>query len=424
MDASMRSQTCEIPAEMPVPKEAAELVNVSNEASQVENYSAFSDSLRIYLTYLLGFIIILSTLTATIYFPLIPMLSSHFSVSIQAINLTVTLYAVCQAISPPVFASLADCYGRRPILLLLIGIYACASLGLALDRSSYGLLLGMRAVQSFGGSATPAIAYGIVADVAVVSERGRMLGPMLSFCNGISAIGPVVGGAVAQTTGAHVWVFLALLAVAVVCFLLTGFTLPETARTIVGDGSRPAHGLSRAWKFSCVKSKEAEKQSRDEPVSTTPQERPKWTVKAAVHSLRIILYPDAAAILWMVATSYSVYYTFQVAIPVIYDEIYHYNDFQIGLTFLPGLAGMTIGGIFAGKLVDRNFAKVARRKNIILDRRKAEDLKGFPIEDARYRHIAYFIAFEVALVIGYGWVVIIHLAQSHGKRAACRRLSE
>lgn len=409
IDASMRNKICEMPKETPAPKEASALVNVPNETSQVESYSVFSDSLRIYLTYLLGFIIILSTLTATVYFPLIPMLSSHFSVSIQAINLTVTLSAVCQAISPPVFASLADCYGRRPVLLLLIGIYACASLGLALNRSSYGLLLGMRAVQSIGGSATPAIAYGIVADVAVVSERGRMLGPMLSFCNGISAIGPVVGGAVAQTTGAHVWVFLALLAVAVVCFLLTGFTLPETARIIVGDGSGPAHGLSRVWTFDCVKSEEAKGQSRDEPVSTTPQERPQWTVKAAVHSLRIILYPDAAAILWMVAASYSVYYTFQVAIPVIYDEIYHYNDFQIGLTFLPGLAGMTMGGIVAGTLVDRNFAKVARRKNIILDRKKVEDLNGFPIEDARYRHIIYFVAFEVALVIGYGWVVIYHV---------------
>lgn len=250
MDATVRSKTCEMSEETPPgPKEATGPANVSNEASQAEDYSVFSDSMRTYITYLLGFIIILSTLTATIYFPLIPMLSSHFSVSIQAINLTVTLYAVCQAISPPLFASLADCYGRRPILLLLIGIYACASLGLALNRSSYGLLLGMRAVQSLGGSATPAIAYGIVADVAVVSERGRMLGPMLSFCNGISAVGPVVGGAVAQSTGAHVWVFVALLAVAVVCFVLTGFTLPETARAIVGDGSGPARGLSKVWAY-------------------------------------------------------------------------------------------------------------------------------------------------------------------------------
>ncbi|KKY36320.1 putative isoflavone reductase family protein [Diaporthe ampelina] len=340
MDATAQNKTCEKPEESAAPEQAAASGNnISNQTLEVEDYSVFSDSLRTYLTYLLGFIIILSTLTATIYFPLIPMLSSRFSVSIQAINLTVTLYAVCQAISPPMFASLADCYGRRPILLLLIAIYACASLGLSLNRSSYGLLLGMRAVQSIGGSATPAIAYGVVADVAVVSERGRMLGPMLSFCNGISAVGPVVGGAVAQSTGAHVWVFVALLALAVICFLLTWLTLPETARAIVGDGSGPAHGLWKAWTGGFVK-------------------------------------------------------------PMIYDEVFRYNDFQIGLTFLPGLAGMTLGGIAAGKLMDRNFAKAARRKNITLDRKKAEDLNEFPIEDARYRHITYFIAFEVVLVIG------------------------
>lgn len=91
---------------------------------------------------------------------------------------------------------------------------------------------------------------------------------------------------------------------------------------------------------------------------------------------------------------------------MLYDEVFHYNDFQIRLTFLPGLAGMTMGGIAAGKLVDRNFAKVARQRNIILDRKKAGDLREFPIEDARYRHIVYFIAFEVVLVIGYGWVIM------------------
>lgn len=65
------------------------------------DYSVFTGSMRAYLTYLLGFVITLSTLTATIYFPLIPMLSQELKVSIQAINLTVTLYAVCQGVTPP-----------------------------------------------------------------------------------------------------------------------------------------------------------------------------------------------------------------------------------------------------------------------------------------------------------------------------------
>ncbi|KAH6656266.1 major facilitator superfamily domain-containing protein [Truncatella angustata] len=370
------------------------------------DYSVFTSSMQFYLTYFLGFIIILSTLTATIYFPLIPLLSREFSVSVQAINLTVTLYAVCQGLTPPVFASLADSFGRRPMLLGLVALYACASLGLAVNRDSYGVLLALRALQSVGGSATPAIAYGIVADVAVVSERGRMLGPMLSTCNGISAIGPVIGGVVAQSTGAYTWVFLSLCIVALTCFVLIGLTLPETARPIVGDGSGIPPTLSKLWwtggvimKYGTIKPEDPEHAQHQ----TIP--KTEWRPAMLLESLRIIFYPDAAAVLWMIATSYCVYYTFQVAIPVIYADIYGYDNLQIGLAFLPGLTGMTIGGIVAGKLLDRNFALVARNHNFPVDRKRAQELSDFPLEAARYRCILPFVALEVALVAGYGWAV-------------------
>lgn len=291
-----------------LPDGEAVLSGVSDGDSPVEDDTVLSDSLRLYLTYMLGFITILSTLTATIYFPIIPMLSVHFSVSIQAINLTVTLYTVCQAVSPPLFASLADCYGRRPVLLALIAIYACESLVLALNSRSYGLLLGMRALQSIGGSATPAIAYRIVPDVAVVSRRGKMLGPMLSFCNAIYALGPVIGGLVAQSTGAYTWVSLALLAVALICLLLAGATLPETARNIVGNGSRPAQGIWRNWIPNRWPFQHGGvKQTDQQQFFRTRHQRPKWTIVRALHSLRILLYPDAAANLWMLATSCSVF---------------------------------------------------------------------------------------------------------------------
>ncbi|KAK8135650.1 hypothetical protein PG984_003590 [Apiospora sp. TS-2023a] len=350
----------------------------------------------------------LSTLTATIYFPLIPMLSQELKVSIQAINLTVTLYAVCQGVTPPLFASLADAFGRRPVLLGLVITYACASLRLALSRNSYGALLALRALQSIGASATPAIAYGIVADVAVVSERGSMLGPMQSFCNGISAVGPVIGGAVAQTTGAYTWIFLALFIVAVMCFLLIGFTLPETARSVVDGGSLRPPLISKLWWTGSILQKHG--------MTGSPRSRPskhltgpKWRPVMLLQSLRLIFYPDAAAVLWMIATSYCVYYTFQVAIPVIYQDLYGYNDFEVGFTFLPGLVGMTIGGIIAGKLLDRNFAMVARSRNFPIDRKKAQELKEFPIEIARYRRILPFVALEVGLVAGYGWAVVRHV---------------
>jgi MFS family permease len=107
----------------------------------------------------------------------------------------------------------------------------------------------------------------------------------------------------------------------------------------------------------------------------------------------------------MVASSYSVYYTFQVAIPVIFDEVYGYNELEIGLVFLPGLAGMTIGGMLAGKLADRNYAVTARKHGFEPKRDRKHDLSEFPIEAARYRHCLIFVLLELLLVIGYGWAV-------------------
>ena len=128
--------------------------------NEEEQYSIFPSTTRIYLSYLLGFVMTLSTLTATIYFPLIPMLSDAFAVSIQGINLTVTVYAIFQAVAPWFFASLADTTGRRLVLFGFVALYAAASLGLALNRNSYAVLMALRAVQSIGGSPIPAIGYG------------------------------------------------------------------------------------------------------------------------------------------------------------------------------------------------------------------------------------------------------------------------
>ncbi len=413
-----RPQSC---AEPPQPAEA-EKDNPFGGGSHnaEEDYSIFSDRMRTYLTYQLGFIIILSTLTATAYFPLILMLSNHFSVSIQAINLTVTVYAICQAISPAFFASLADAFGRRPVLLGLISLYAAASLGLTLSQHSYVALMVFRALQSIGGSATPSVAYGIVADVAVVSERGKMLGPMLSTCNAISALGPVIAGVIALRTSGDTWVFLALLIIAVISLLLVGFTLPETARNVVGNGMKPIRGVWRTWlSYIPGRKQPYRSESMADDADADASERrlqedgkPVWRPLSAFVSLRLVLYPDAAAVLCMIASSYSVYYTFQVAIPTIFDEIYGFNTLEVGLAFLPGLAGMTIGGIIAGKLVDRNYAKTARECNVNVDRRKGDDLRDFPIEKARYQTCLPFLSLEMALVLGYGWVVHSHVHPS------------
>ncbi|TLD23741.1 hypothetical protein PspLS_06946 [Pyricularia sp. CBS 133598] len=399
-------------------RRAPEAMQTSSE-SQDEDYSIFSGKMRLYLTYLLGLVMVLSTISATIYFPLIPMLSREFASSIQDINLTVTVYAVCQAIAPALFAPLADSHGRRPVLLFLVALYACASLGLALNKGNYATLAVLRALQSIGASPTVTIAYGVVADVAVVAERGSMLGPALGTCNGVSALGPVIGGAMALGTSGSKWVFLALLIYSVVCFLLVGISLPETARSVAGNGSKPVGGIWRPWKSyltslrSCISEKSGQdgsaSQERSAPCTTRERNLElggkRRLLRGPLDAILIIFHADSALVLWVIASSYTVYYIFQVAVPVVFSDIYGYNSLEIGLSMLPGLAGMTIGGMIAGKLVDRNFAVTARAHNAVIERNRLTSLDDFPIEAARYRHILPVVALQAALVAGYGWAV-------------------
>lgn len=73
--------------------------------------------------------------------------------------------------------------------------------------------------------------------------------------------------------------------------------------------------------------------------------------------------------------------------------------------FLPSLAGMTIGGIIAGKLVNHNFATTAKRHGYEFWSKENHDLAEFPIETARYRHCLLFVFAESLLVVAYGWAV-------------------
>jgi MFS family permease len=171
-------------------------------------FTVFSHHHHIYFTYLLGYLTLDSSLTATIYLPLIEDLSKQYDASIFAINLTITLYLVLQALSPAFFGPLSDTLGRRPVFLITFSIYCAASLGLALNKNSYIALIILRSLQSIGGSAVMSLAYAVVADISIPVERGKILGPMLASTNFGPCFGPVLGGGYRVVYGTDTMVLL------------------------------------------------------------------------------------------------------------------------------------------------------------------------------------------------------------------------
>ncbi|KAK4182676.1 major facilitator superfamily domain-containing protein [Podospora australis] len=390
-------------------------------------YSHFSPARKRYLTILLGYLTLASSLTATIYLPLLPLLSDQYHVSLQQINLTITFYVIFQALSPAIFAPISDTFGRRPILLLSFLIYLAASLGLALNdiaTKSYAGLLVLRGLQSLGGSAVMALAYGVVADVVPHSERGSMLGPLLAATNLGPCLGPVIGGGIASSTrGGTGWCFWTLGIFAGVAVGLIGFTLPETARRVVGDGGVKARGVWGTWGCGnyCLSARGSkgvwgvgdEGKGVEGVVTACETNTPeKATGKGSfphpynpLAPLRIVFHADTFLTLWVAATVYTVWYCIQTSIPIIFGEIYHWSELEVGLSYLAGGTGVIAGGFVNGKLMDWNYRSIAKKAGRSVDRVSGDDIMAFPMERARSRGSISLFAFSICALVGYGWAV-------------------
>ncbi|CAG8979889.1 hypothetical protein HYALB_00002663 [Hymenoscyphus albidus] len=301
-------------------------------------YTTFISREKKLLTVLLGLATIASPLMATIYFPLLPLLRANFKTSSQAINLTITIYIIFQALSAAIFGPLSDTLGRRPIYLLTLALYVIGNIGLALNKHNYAALLSLRAVQSMEASAAFAVSYGVVADVCVPSERGRMLGPVSMALNLGACVGPVVGGWVAFISGSFEWVFWSLVIVGAVLLVGVACLLPETARSVFGNGhgrrylnwwDKSLWSLSKCWvdskKGKCqVETEFGRKNSVAEEGRANIGRR--FEMRNPLACLLIIFHYDTFLALWMHSSFYTVDYSMVAATPDIYKSIYRFNE--------------------------------------------------------------------------------------------------
>lgn len=385
-------------------------------------YTTFTKGQKRQLTGILILTMLASPLTATIYLPLLPLLAAQFNVSTQSINLTITIYVIFQAISPLLFATASDSFGRRPIYLITYAIYTVASLGLALNQRSYAALLILRALQSLGASAVLAVAFGVVADVCSPAERGSMLGPTQGAANLAVCVGPILGGWVALGSGGFAWVFWALVIFGATVLLCVGFALPETARNVVGNGGLEAAGWYRTWStillsrlmgkpvISQIESAEkgVNHQHTETPQQTKiPARSKKEMLRLAnpIAALRIVFWKDTALVLWMAASPYAVWYCVQASIPSIYQDVYRFDELQIGLSFLTGGLGTVLGGYANGKLMDYNYKITAQQIGHTIDRVSGDNLDNFPIERARARGSWALLLIYIGTLAGYRWSV-------------------
>jgi EmrB/QacA subfamily drug resistance transporter len=109
-------------------------------------------------------------------------------------------YLLAQVILIPIYGRLADLHGRKPILLIGIGIFLLGSVlcGLAWNMNA---LIAFRAIQGIGAGALIPVSQTVVGDIYRGAERAKMQGYVSSAFGSAAILGPLVGGLIAQYVG-------------------------------------------------------------------------------------------------------------------------------------------------------------------------------------------------------------------------------
>jgi MFS family permease len=260
-------------------------------------------------------------------------------------------------------------------------------------------------VQSSGSSGTVALANACVADLVTSAERGSYIAYTSLSSILAPALGPVIGGILAQYAGWH-WIF-GFLGIAAATFFIPFFLFfPETCRVIVGNGSIPPPRLNQSlptYLLEMQKKREGDIAvfiRRDELAKNR-----KISFPNPMDTLRIVFSKTAGLILLSTSLLFSTAYAVMTSIPSQFSQRYGFDDLQVSLIYLPLAVGSTLSAFTTGKLIDRNYRRHAKKLGLTIDRNRQDDLSNFPIERSRIEVSMPIAIVGVVAVIGYGWMV-------------------
>ncbi|KAI5926907.1 MFS general substrate transporter [Camillea tinctor] len=147
---------------------------------------------------------ILSSLENTVVVTSLPTIVNQLGLGSSYIWVT-NIFFLATSVVQPLTGQLAGLFGRRHVALSVVALYTLGS-GLAGGASGPAMLIAGRAVQGAGSGGMTAIMGIVISDLVPLRMRSSYQAILaLTYAIGM-AIGPVVGGAIVQTTTWR-WVF-------------------------------------------------------------------------------------------------------------------------------------------------------------------------------------------------------------------------
>ena len=191
-----------------------------------------------------------------------------------------------------------------------------------------------------------------------MSSRSRLT--LVYSPNIATAIGPILGGALTSYPGWR-WIFWFLSILSGTCLFLIALLLPETARSIVGNGSGKVSGLRRTvlshFRISTLSpSRNKPNDSSSDPVALIEYHTGRrLRLPNPLASLKLLWAKDSALVTLIFGIFYMNLSSLQASTSTLFIEVHDISGFQLGLVYLPSGIGSCIGAYCAGMLPSRFF---------------------------------------------------------------------
>ncbi len=246
--------------------------------------------------------------------PILPIFTKELGAQDYQIGLIAMIYPIMNFFFAPLWGTLSDRYGRRPIILISVFITGLAYLVFA-QVSGLAILFFSRMLSGIG-SANISVAQAYISDVTSVKERTKSLG-FLGAAFGIGfIIGPTIGGYLKSISapGQVDWVGYVAAGMSFINLIMAYFMLPESMK---------------------------ERQSNA-----------KFNFKVVTGIITELRKPSIRELLLINFIFISAFMLMQMACSLMWKEIDRLTDQQIGYVFaFIGLATAIIQGTLVGRMV-------------------------------------------------------------------------
>jgi multidrug resistance protein len=292
-----------------------------------------------------------------------------------------SLVLVGVGLGPLILAPLSEVYGRKPVLMggSIVFIIWNTSCG-AVD--TLDMMLAFRLLSGFGACVADAITGGVIADMWVREERGRVFAVFMAMPLIGPGLGPILGAFISQGTDWR-WVFWITSAVAAGATVLAFFLLEEMylpkiekkwlkkQRKLAEKNSiemrpHPTEDAKLGLPQTDIESTPSATQSLPAlPIPDHPQRRFLTLMRTNLQRpLRMLLTQPIVQLLALyMALLYGIMFLFIFAYPRLWTGSYN-QSIRIGsLNYISVGIGLILGVNVAGQLGDRIYMRLTARNN-------------------------------------------------------------